>query len=85
MRTSRQEAEWVLRAQSDDREAIELLLGSVQAPLRQYLGGLVGRQDAEDALQNVLVLIFRKLVWLEDRCCFGLGRFVSQPVPRFGG
>ena len=66
MRTSRQEAQWVLLAQSDDREALELLLRSVQGSLNQYLSGLVGRADAEDVLQQVLVLVYRKLVWLED-------------------
>jgi RNA polymerase sigma-70 factor, ECF subfamily len=64
--TLSQEAQLVLRAQSDDREALELLLRSVQASLRQYLSGLVGKDDADDVLQNVLVLIYRKLVWLED-------------------
>ena len=66
MRTSTQEAQWVLRAQSDDRVALELLLGSVQVSLRRYLSGVVGREDAEDVLQDVLVLIYRKLAWLED-------------------
>lgn len=66
MKTSTQEAQWVLRAQSDDREALELLLGSVQASLRQYLTGVVGRDDADDVLQSVLVAIYRKLVWLEN-------------------
>lgn len=56
---------WVLRAQCDDREALELLLRSVQPSLRRYLRGLVGPTDADDILQEVLVLVFRKLTWLE--------------------
>ena len=35
--------QWVLRAQCSDREALELLLRSVQPSLRRYLSGLVGR------------------------------------------
>jgi RNA polymerase sigma-70 factor (ECF subfamily) len=65
LRTSTQEAQWVLRAQSDDREALERLLDSVQPSLHRYLCGLVGRDDADDVLQDVLLLIYRKLVWLE--------------------
>lgn len=70
METSKQEAQWVLRAQCDDREAMELLLGSVQGSLSRYLSGLVGSGDADDILQNVLVLIYRKLAWLEDPTLF---------------
>jgi RNA polymerase sigma-70 factor, ECF subfamily len=65
LRTSRQEALWVLRAQCGDREALELLLGSVQTPLRSYLRSLVGPTDSEDLTQEVLVLVYRKLRWLE--------------------
>lgn len=66
MKTSTVEAQWVLRAQSDDREALELLLGSVQGSLRFYLTRIIGKDDAEDVLQDVLVLIYRKLIWLEN-------------------
>src|SRR5262245_52903558 len=70
MKTSTQEAQWVLRAQCNDREAMELLLGRLQGSLRRYLFGLVGPSDADDILQNVLVLIYRKLAWLEDPVLF---------------
>lgn len=70
MTASIEEAQWVLRAQCDDREALELLLGSVQASLRRYLCRLVGPGDADDILQNVLILIYRKLAWLEDPTLF---------------
>jgi RNA polymerase sigma-70 factor (ECF subfamily) len=63
--TSRQEAQWVLRAQCHDREALELLLRSVQAPLRRYLSRLVGASSADDVLQEVLIILSRKLTWLE--------------------
>ena len=65
MATSRQEAQWVLRAQCGDREALELLLRCVQLPLRRYLTRLVGASSADDVLQEVLILISRKLKWLE--------------------
>lgn len=64
MATSKQEAQWVLRAQCNDREALECLLRSVQPALHQYLSGLVGRSHADDVLQEVLVTIYQKLAWL---------------------
>jgi RNA polymerase sigma-70 factor (ECF subfamily) len=59
--TSKQEALWVLRAQCGDREALELLLRQIQPALRRYLSGLVGPTDADDLLQEILVLVFRKI------------------------
>ena len=55
---------WVLRAQCGDREALELLLRHVQPALHRYLRGLIGARDADDILQEVFVLVFRKLTWL---------------------
>jgi len=60
-----QEALWVLRAQCGDREALELLLRHVQPSLRRYLAGFVGPSDADDVLQESLLLIYRKLKSLE--------------------
>jgi RNA polymerase sigma-70 factor, ECF subfamily len=64
--TSKEEAQWVLRAQCSDREALELLLRSVQPLLRRYLARLVGVSSADDVLQEVLILVSRKLRWLDD-------------------
>jgi RNA polymerase sigma-70 factor (ECF subfamily) len=64
--TSSQEALWVLRAQTGDRDALELLLRSVQPSLRRYVRGLVGASHADDVLQEVLILVARKLTWLEQ-------------------
>lgn len=61
MKTSRQESLWVLRAQYGDREALELLLRSVQPSLQRYLSGLVGSADADDVMQEVLVQVYRRL------------------------
>lgn len=55
--TSKEELQWVLRAQCDDREALEALLRSSQMRLRPYLCGLVGAQQADDVLQEVLIVI----------------------------
>jgi RNA polymerase sigma-70 factor (ECF subfamily) len=66
MVTSKQEMQWVLRAQCNDREALEALLRSVQPSLRRYLSGVAGATDADDLLQDVLVLVVRKLAVLED-------------------
>lgn len=56
----------MLRAQCSDRDALELLLRSIQPSLRRYLGGLVGTFHADDVLQEVLIVVARKLVWLEQ-------------------
>ena len=56
----------MLRAQCSDRDALELLLRSIQPSLRRYLAGLVGTLHADDVLQEVLIMVARKLVWLEQ-------------------
>ena len=56
----------MLRAQCGDREALELVLRAVQPPLRRYISGLVGADDADDILQDVLLIVSRKLYWLEQ-------------------
>lgn len=56
----------MLRAQVGDREALELLLRSVMPSLRQYLGGLAGSAGRDDLLQDVMVIIIRKLGSLQD-------------------
>ena len=62
----RQEALWVLRAQCGDRVALEALLRHVQPVLGRYLARLVGPPDADDVLQDTLVLIYRKLSSLRE-------------------
>ncbi|MCC6857812.1 MAG: sigma-70 family RNA polymerase sigma factor [Bryobacterales bacterium] len=64
MTTSIREQQWVLRAQCRDRDALECLLRSVQPWLHRYLRGLVGARDAEDLLQEVLILVCRHLACL---------------------
>jgi RNA polymerase sigma-70 factor (ECF subfamily) len=56
----------VLRAQCGDRDALELLLRSIQPSLQRYLCGLVGSFQSDDVLQDVLIVVARKLVWLEQ-------------------
>jgi RNA polymerase sigma-70 factor (ECF subfamily) len=57
----------VLLAQSGDRQALETLLAAVQGPLHGYLRRLLDdAHHAEDVLQDVLVLICRKLIWLRE-------------------
>jgi RNA polymerase sigma factor (sigma-70 family) len=55
--TSKEELQWVLRAQCGDRDALETLLRSTQMRLRQYLCGLVGAQQTDDVLQDALIVI----------------------------
>lgn len=59
--TSRQEAQWVLRAQLGDREAIESLLRAVQPSLTRYVRTIVSARCTDDVTQEVMVLIYRKL------------------------
>ena len=60
----------MLRAQSGDRDALELVLRAVQPALRRYIAGLVGADDADDILQDVLLIVSRKLYWLEQPAVF---------------
>jgi RNA polymerase sigma-70 factor (ECF subfamily) len=57
---------WVLRAQCGDRGALEDLLRLLEPPLRRYLVGMIGTDEAEDVLQDVLILVYRKLSFLND-------------------
>ena len=67
MATSKRELYWVLRAQSGDRVALDRLLERLQGPLFGYISGLVGdRTLAEDVLQEVFLLICRKLGHLRE-------------------
>lgn len=59
--TSPQEAQWVLRAQFGDREAIEALLRAVQPMLMRYVRAIAGPRAAEDVSQEVMVTVYRKL------------------------
>ena len=42
----------------------------MQPPLRRYISGLVGDDDADDILQDVLLIVSRKLYWLEQPTLF---------------
>jgi RNA polymerase sigma-70 factor (ECF subfamily) len=64
--TTADEARAVLLAQLGDREALETVLRSVQAPLRGYVSRIVGATEADDVVQNTLIVIARKLNWLEE-------------------
>ncbi|MEM7481940.1 MAG: RNA polymerase sigma factor [Acidobacteriota bacterium] len=67
MKTSKQEALWILRAQSGDLEALDSLLEGVQGSLFRLIRGIVGDHAlSEDVLQDVLVLVCRKLKWLRE-------------------
>ncbi|HKY04648.1 MAG TPA: RNA polymerase sigma factor [Blastocatellia bacterium] len=66
--TNQEREGWlVLRAQSGDREALDDLLKAVQGPLYRYVSRLAGEPDlARDILQEVFIIIYRKLRWLKD-------------------
>jgi len=59
----------VLRAQSGDRAALDELLLSIQGLLYGYIAAIVPG-FAEDILQDVFILIVRKLRWLNDPALF---------------
>ena len=67
MNDSTQEIFWVLRAQAGDRAAFNELLKSVQNTLYRYIFRLVGEQIlAEDVTQEVFLIVYRKIRWLEN-------------------
>lgn len=69
--TERDAAWWVLRAQAGDRPALEALLAHAGALLRPYAAAML-RDDAaaDDVLQDVLVLLYRKLPTLREPRAF---------------
>ena len=67
MESEKQELRWVLRAQAGDRVALDELLRAVQSPLYRYIYSITGNTTlAEDILQEVFVLLYRKLGWLRE-------------------
>jgi RNA polymerase sigma-70 factor (ECF subfamily) len=60
------EAQLVLLAQAGDRDALETLLGGVQAVLFKYIRRLVGADGVEDILQDVFLEICRHLRALQE-------------------
>lgn len=57
----------MLRAQAGDREALDVLLASVQSRLYHYILSLVREPAlAEDALQETFLRMYRKLHWLRE-------------------
>ena len=57
----------VLRAQSGDREALDLLLRGVQQSLFRCIRAIAGRRQlAEDVLQETFIILCRELVWLRE-------------------
>jgi RNA polymerase sigma-70 factor (ECF subfamily) len=68
---ARETAWLVLRAQAGDRAALEALLEHAHAMLRPYVAVMVRDGDAAaDVLQEVLVLLFRKLPTLREPRAF---------------
>lgn len=67
MTVPKQQIFLVLRSQAGDKEAFNELLKSVQQSLFRYIYRLTGeRALAEDILQEVFIIIYRKLRWLEN-------------------
>ncbi len=67
MESGKQETWLALRAQAGDREAFDRLFRLLQEPLYRYIFSLVGaRAPAEDVLQEVFILIYRKIRWLRE-------------------
>jgi RNA polymerase sigma-70 factor (ECF subfamily) len=67
MTSPKQEIFLILRAQTGDKEAFDELLKLIQTPLFRYIFRLVGEHaSAEDVLQEVFLIIYRKIRWLEN-------------------
>lgn len=69
--TDAQQRSFVLRAQSGDREAFDALLREIAPPLLRYVARVTGDAAlAEDAVQETLIAIVRKIAWLHDASLF---------------
>jgi len=67
MTNPKQEIFLVLRSQTGDKKAFDELLKSIQQLLFRYIYRLTGEHAlAEDVLQEVFIIIYRKLRWLEN-------------------
>lgn len=67
MNEAQREIYWILRAQVGDRSAYNQLLKHHQGRLFSYLLGLVNdHHTAEDLLQEIFVIVYKKLRWLEE-------------------
>ena len=67
MTNPKQQIFLVLRSQTGDKKAFDELLKRVQQPLFRYIYRLTGEHAlAEDVLQEVFIIIYRKLGWLEN-------------------
>jgi len=57
----------VLRAQSGETAAFDELFKGMQSPLYRYILRMVrDSQTAEDTLQDVFLIIYKKIRWLQD-------------------
>ena len=66
MPMSSDDARRVLRAQCGDRDALEAVLRSIQPALLRYATRVVGATRADDVVQDALIIVARKLNWLEE-------------------
>jgi len=58
---------WVLRAQAGDRSALDSLLKSIQGPLYGYVHKMLRDEAvAEDVLQEVMIIVCRKIKTLRS-------------------
>jgi RNA polymerase sigma-70 factor (ECF subfamily) len=69
--TDAQQRSLVLRAQSGDREAFDLLLRDIGPALLRYVSRVTGDAAmAEDVVQETFIAIIRKVEWLQDASLF---------------
>ncbi|NOY40304.1 MAG: sigma-70 family RNA polymerase sigma factor [Planctomycetes bacterium] len=58
----REQIYWVLRSQAGNRSALDSLLKSIQGPLYGYIRKMLGEDTlAEDVLQDVMIIVCRKI------------------------
>jgi len=71
MKPSRKEIQWVLRARSGDIDALNSLLKAIQDPIYRYIVSLMNDEHlAHDILQEVFLLITKKIYWVKDARAF---------------
>ncbi|HVG25060.1 MAG TPA: RNA polymerase sigma factor [Thermoanaerobaculia bacterium] len=71
MNANVQQRRLVLRAQSGDRDAFDVLLRDIAPPLLRYVARVTGDAAmADDVVQDTLITIVRKIAWLDDPALF---------------
>jgi RNA polymerase sigma-70 factor (ECF subfamily) len=61
----------VIKTQLQDRDALDALLSEIESPLYSFINRIIKDPDSsKDVLQNTLVIICKKIKWLNNPAAF---------------